>query len=53
MQLSQTQSVGTTNTNDLVTWAREIDDEYLRSFIDRRTNLLGEIDTDDFDIAAV
>jgi len=53
MQLSQTQTTGTTNAGDLVTWAREIDDEYLRSFVDRHTNMLGEIDSDDFDIAAV
>jgi len=53
MQLSQTQTVGTTNTNDLVTWARELDSEYLQSFVDRHTNMLGEIDIDDFDIAAV
>lgn len=52
MQLSQTK-IEPVTTNELVTWAREIDTEDLRSFIDRRMNLLGEIDTDDFDIASV
>jgi hypothetical protein len=52
MQLSQTKTEPVT-VSELVTWAREIDTDDLRSFVDRRTNLLGDIDSDDFDIAAV
>ena len=50
MQLSQTESV---TVDELITWAREIDSNDLRSFVDRRTNLLGEIDDDDFELASV
>lgn len=52
MQLSQTQTEPVT-VNELITWAREIDTNDLRSFVDRRTNLLGEMDDDDFELASV
>ena len=52
MQLSQTQ-IEPVTVNDIITWARDIKDEDLKSFINYRSNMLGDLDDDDFDLAAV
>lgn len=52
MQLSQT-NIEPVTANDIITWARDIQDEDLRSFINYRSNLLGDLDDDDFELANV
>lgn len=52
MQLSQT-NVEPVTVNDIITWARDIQDEDLRKFINYRSNMLGDLDDDDFELASV
>lgn len=52
MQLSQTQ-VEQATTSDIVTWARDINSDDLKSFVNYRSNLLGDLDDDDFELANI
>ena len=52
MQLSKT-NVESVTASELITWARDINSDDLKSFVNYRSNLLGDLDDDDFELASI